>query len=152
MKVDTWKARTHRSLNKFPHRHSNAVATRVARVELNLFDGRHRPRNAVVSFLQLREICREHTSVLDVAENEFASECSDPAVVGEPVGDGMSLVVVVHRNGIREPVLLTSVQHLLRQRKQFVELPAAPPAILPIALSLHPAVVLAVADDVDLLD
>ena len=73
-------------------------------------------------------------------------------MIGEPVGDGLSLVVVVDGNRVRQPVLLLSVQHILGQREQLVERAAAPPAVLPVALPPHPAVVFPVADDVDLLD
>src|SRR2546426_692152 len=44
------------------------------------------------------------------------------------------------------------VPHVRREWEQLAELAAAPPAVLPVSLPFHPAVVLAIADDVDLLD
>ena len=53
---------------------------------------------------------------------------------------------LVARPGIR------GFEDLRGKRKQLVQKAATPPAVLPDAFALHPAVVLAVADDVDLFD
>ena len=62
-------------------------------------------------------------------------------------------MVVVDRHRIREFVLRLPRQHVRGQRKELVERAAGPrDAVLEEALAAHPAVVLAIVDDVDLLD
>ena len=75
-------------------------------------------------------------------------------MVGEAIGDGGAFVVVVDRDRIREAVLLTAAHDVGGQRIQLVELAvrARAASVLEVPLALHPAVVLAVADDVDLFD
>ena len=60
--------------------------------------------------------------------------------------------MIVDRDGVGEAVLLTPVQHIRGEWEQLAELATTPTAVLPISFPFHPAVVLAIADDVDLLD
>ena len=86
-------------------------------------------------------------------KTNLPAQCSDATVIGEPAADGLAFIVVVDGDGIGELVLLPPVQHFRGQFIQLIERAALPDhAVLPVALALHPAVVPAVADDVDLLD
>src|SRR5215831_12058467 len=73
-------------------------------------------------------------------------------LICESVAYGPPLVVVVHQYRICQAVFLTPVQHICREWEQLAEFTASPPTVLPDSFALHPAVVLAIAYDVDLLD
>ena len=94
----------------------DVLAARVAHVKLDLFDRRDGLWNAVVGLLHRGQVGRKQSTALDVAEDELAAERGDASVVGEPAAHGLSLVVVVDRDRIRELVLLPPIQHLRRQR------------------------------------
>jgi hypothetical protein len=67
--------------------------------------------------------------------------------------DRDAFVVVVYRDRIRELVPIAGAQHVGGQLVELIQRAAvADHAVLEIALALHPAVVAAVADDVDLFD
>src|SRR2546428_5859067 len=98
MQIGPRDACTHRSIDEFLQRHILPIAARVPHVELDFLDGRDGLRDSVVSLLHLGEIGREQTSALDIAKDKLASKRGDPAVIREPVGDGLALVVVVYRD------------------------------------------------------
>ena len=152
MEIGAARAHAHLPVDQFLKRHVHALAACVAHIELDLFDRRHRLGNTVVGLLHRRKVGREDAPALDIPEHELALKRGDPPVIGEPIRYRASFVVVVNRNRISEPVLLAPVQDLWRQREQLVERAAQRTAILEITFPLHPAVVLAIADDVDLLD
>ena len=89
---------------------------------------------------------------LNVAKDILAAQRGDPAVIREAAGYRPPFVVVVDRDRIREAVLLAPVQDLLGQRVELVQRATAPAAVFPVPFALHPAIVPAVADDIDLLD
>src|SRR5688572_16610270 len=106
VEIGARKARAHRAVDKFLHRHAHAIAGRATHIELHFLYRRHGLRDTIVSFLQLRDIGGKETSVLDVPEHELSAERSDPAAIRESGGDGASLVVVVHRYRVGEAIFL----------------------------------------------
>jgi hypothetical protein len=79
----------------------------------------------------------------------FALQRGNSSVIGEAAGHRTSFVVVIDHNRIGQAIFLASAQDVGRESEQIVELAAAPPAVFPIAFTLHPPVILAVANDVD---
>src|SRR6187397_3204798 len=152
MQVGSGNTSTHRLIDQFLQRYIDSFPCRVPREELYFFHRRDGLRNTVVCLLQLRKIRGKNPSALDVAENELVPECSDPAAVYKPIGDGSSLVVIVDRDRICEAILHCAAEDVRRQWEQLVQFSATRSAVLPISFPLHPAIVLAVANDVDLLD
>ena len=78
--------------------------------ELHFLDGRHGAGDPIVGLLHRGKVGRKDAAVIDVAEDKLAAERGDPAVIREAAGYRPPFVVVVHRDGIREAVLLAPVQ------------------------------------------
>ena len=95
---------------------------------------------------------------MNVAKDILAAQRGDPAVIREPAGYRPPFVVVVDRDRIGEAVLDAPVQDFLGQRVEFAQRAelaqraTAPAAVFPVSFAPHPAIVPAVADDIDLLD
>jgi hypothetical protein len=89
---------------------------------------------------------------MNVAKDILAAQRGDLAVIREPGAYRPPFVVVVDRDRIGEAVLDAPVQDFLGQRVELVQRAAAPAAVFPVSFALHPAIIPAVADDIDLLD
>src|SRR4029450_6320380 len=153
VQIGTGHRGAHRLLDQLSKRDVGAIAASIAQEQLNFLDRRHGLRNPIVCLLHRGSVGRKHTASSNVAEHELPAQCGYAAVVRKPTGYGLSFTVVVNRHRIREPVLLAALQYVGRKRVQLVESAAGPgDAVLPISFTLHPAVVLAVADDVGLFD
>src|SRR6185503_8217465 len=97
------------------------------------------------------EVDREQAAAIHIAENELVAEHLDAAVIRKDARDRDSLVVVIDRDGIRELVGPAAAQHGARQLVELIQRAArANHAVLEVALALHPPVVAAVPDYVDL--
>src|SRR5262245_8126613 len=142
----------HFPIDQLLQRHIHPVAAGVPLVELHFLDRRHGAGDAVVGLLHRGKVGRKDAAALNVAKDILAAQRGDPAVIRKPAGYRRPFVVVVDRDRIGEAVLYAPIQDFLRQRVELVERAAAPATVFPIALARHPAVVPAVADDVDLLD
>ncbi len=95
---------------------------------------------------------------MNVAKDILAAQRGDPAVVREPRRYRPSFVVVVDCDRIGKSVLDAPVEDFLGQRVEFAQRAelaqraTAPAAVFPIPFAPHPAIVPAIADDIDLLD
>src|SRR5262245_32608978 len=114
MQIGPRDARPHRSIDEFPQRHTHRLPARVSHEELDFFNGRDGLRDSVIRFLHLGKIGCKETSALDIAKNELALKRSDSAVICKTVRYCAPFIVVVHRDGIREAVLLAPVHHVRR--------------------------------------
>src|SRR5438094_4479840 len=142
----------HGLIDELLQRNVQAFAAFVAHEELDFFDRCYGLGNTVIGFFHRRQVACEDAPRVDIAEYEFTAKLRDAAVVGEPIGYRSSFVVIVHRNRIDEAVLYAAVQNLRWQREQLIELAATNAAVLPDTLALHPSIVPAIVDDVDLLN
>src|SRR5262249_41485078 len=89
---------------------------------------------------------------LDIAEDELTSELSDSSVISEAIAYRMPFVVIVDHDRICKSVLHASIQNFRWKRKQLVQRDTTSPSIFEVALALHPAVILAVSNDVNFFD
>src|SRR5262245_49518982 len=153
VQVGTGHRRTHRLLDQLAKRDVCAIAARVAHKQLYFLDRRNSLRNPIVCLLHRGSVGRKNPAWRDVPDNKSSTERGDAPVVRKSSGYRLSFTVVVNRHWICKAILLPAFQYVGRKRVQLVEGAARPgDTVLPISLPLHPAVVLAVANDVDLFD